>query len=338
MQQADNSLSGGCRSVRSGSGPAVLALASVLLLGACEARLDLSGVEQTLNQAVRRTDQLMVLERVGEQLIVLGNDGLLLRRGAASELWQRQQLERDGVHPDFIAGALCGDGSLVALSYQAEVWQTHDGGDSWHIESLPTEEDVQDIECTADNQLWVVGSYSTLLHRAAAGSEWQQSSLQEDAMLTAVTFASIEHGYAAGEFGLLAVTEDGGANWRVVDPIGEELYPLAVYFDAEDNGWVGGLQGVIMHSEDGGKSWQRTETPTESPIYNFLMVGERLLATGDQGTVLQWLNGRWQRVETPETPTYFRAGIAVSPHQALIAGGWGALLSISLASQQHSVD
>ena len=45
------------------SNVAFLAMAG--LLCACEARLNLSGVEQTLNQPIRRTDQLMVLEQVG---------------------------------------------------------------------------------------------------------------------------------------------------------------------------------------------------------------------------------------------------------------------------------
>lgn len=303
-------------------------LAGALLLGACEAKLDLSGVEQSLSQPIRRTDQLMVLEQVADNLVLLGNDGLLLRRAVDSELWQRQQLELGGVHPDFIAGAVCGDGSLVALSYQAQVWQTRDGGNSWQTQALPTEEDVQDIECTQDNQLWVVGSYSTLLHQPVSGGEWRESSLQEDALLTAVTFSTAGHGYVAGEFGLLAITDDSGASWRVVDPIGEELYPLAVYFDAEGSGWVGGLQGVIMRSEDGGASWARTETPTESPIYNFLMVGDRLVATGDQGTVLEWLDEGWSRVALPDIPVYLRTGIALNNNQALIAGGWGVLLPV----------
>lgn len=267
--------------IRHFSSAAILAMAGFLC--ACEARLNLSGVEDTLNQPIRRTDQLMVLEHVGETLVMLGNDGLLLRRPIEGEVWQRDQLGDADNHPDFISGAVCGDGSLVALSYQADVWHSRDQGESWQTYSLPTDEDVQDIDCTQSNELWVVGSFSTMLHSSAAGQEWEVTTLDEDAMLTAVTFSSAEQGYSAGEFGLLAVTKDAGDSWTVVDLIGDELYPLAVHFDLAGNGWVGGLQGVIMRSRDGGESWERTDTPTESPIYKFLMVGEKLIATGDQG-------------------------------------------------------
>ena len=49
--------------IRHFSSAAILAMAGFLC--ACEARLNLSGVEDTLNQPIRRTDQLMVLEHVG---------------------------------------------------------------------------------------------------------------------------------------------------------------------------------------------------------------------------------------------------------------------------------
>lgn len=308
-------------------------VAAVALLAGCEARLDLSGVEQTLNQPIRRTDQLMVLEQVGDRLLMLGNNGLLLSRATEGELWQREQLGEE-LHPDFISAAVCGDGSLVALSYQADVWHTSDEGVSWQSYPLPTEEDVQDIECTAANELWVVGSYSTLLHSSGVGQAWAESSLEEDAMLTAITFTSASEGYVAGEFGLLAATADGGASWGVLDPVGDELYPLAVNFDGAGGGWVGGLQGVIMRSQDSGQSWERTATPTESPIYNFLTVGGQLLATGDQGVVMAWQDGAWSKLATPDIPTYFRAGVALDGQRALIAGGWGVLLPLSLNTPQ----
>jgi photosystem II stability/assembly factor-like uncharacterized protein len=304
-------------------------LAIVCLTG-CEAKLDLSGVEKTLDQSIRRTDQLMVIERVGDELLVLGNNGLLLKRATNETDWQRSQLGEAGQHPNFISGSVCGDGSLVALSYQAEVWHTADAGESWTVGELPTEEDVQAIDCTVDNQMWVVGSYSTILNSGDGGDSWQEQTLDEDSMLTAITFSSESRGYAAGEFGLLAVTDDGGDSWQVIDPVGDELYPLAVRFDAQGQGWVGGLQGVIMHSEDDGASWVRTQTPTDSPIYNFIAVGDQLLATGDQGVVLHWFEGGWIIVETPDIPTYYRAGVALNESDVLIAGGWGVLLPLSI--------
>jgi len=306
-------------------------IAAPVLTG-CEARLDLSGVDKTLSESVRRTDQLMAIERFGDGSdVVLGNNGLVLTRASDVGVWQRQQVGEDMAHPNFIDSSQCADGSVVALAYEGQVWRSVDKGLSWSHSELPTEEEVQAIACTPAGDLWVVGSYSTLLVSHDQGESWTDTTMDEDAMLTQVQFVSASEGFAVGEFGLFLMTEDGGETWEIQEPIGDEMYPLSAYFSDRNTGWVGGLQGVIMYTDDGGLSWQRQQVQSDVPIYNFIANGS-MYATGDRGTVLKLKGNHWDKVAAPEIPTYYRSGVVSGKDSLLIVGGWGVMLPLDLAS------
>ena len=308
--------------------PCLLVMAVSFLTG-CEARLDLKGVESTLDQSIRRTDQLMSIQQLSDGTkLIFGNNGLVLKQGIGAEGWTRSELNVGLVKPNFIDSAVCPNGLAVALAYQNQIWLSDDQGDSWSLHELPTAEEVQAVDCTPKGDIWVVGSFSTLLVSKDGGDNWSESTMDEDSMLTAVTFSSAEKGFALGEFGLLLVTEDGGENWQMMNPVSEEFYPLSAYFQDSKTGWVGGLQGLIMQTNDGGVSWQRQKAASETPIYSFISNNEAVFATGDRGTVLTLKKGEWVRVPSPDNPTYYRSGISTEDHSLLIVGGWGVLLEL----------
>lgn len=59
---------------------------------------------------------------------------------------------------------------------------------------------------------------------------------------------------AAGERGLIALSDDGGRNWRQANcPVSVTLTGLA-FVDAQ-NGWAIGHSGVVLHTSDGGQNW-----------------------------------------------------------------------------------
>lgn len=303
----------------------VLSLAS-----GCEARLDLEGVENTLKQSVRRTDQLLSIEQLSDgSLIMFGNDGLLLTKSIGNQDWHRTQLRQDNISPNFIDSTVCNDQTIVALAYENQLWVSSDNGANWTTQVIPTQENLQAVDCTSTGDIWVVGSFSTLMKTEDRGLNWTTNSMQEDSMLTQVSFISENTGYAVGEFGLLLKTEDSGANWELLDPISDDFYPLAAYFQDDQNGWVGGLQGVIMKTIDGGRSWQRQVVNSEVPIYNFVSAGV-MYATGDRGTVLKNSGNEWNPVDVPEIPTYYRTGVVLDDNSMLLAGGWGVLTTVSL--------
>ncbi len=302
-------------------------------LTACEARLDLQGIDETLSEPIRRTDQLMSIQELtdGSQLIV-GNNGLLLTRDNGQADWHRDQLTSDGIFPNFIGSSICPDGTVILLAYENQVWLSNDIKSDWRSIALPTSEEVQAITCTPSGDIWVTGSFSTLLVSRDKARTWSETTMGEDSMLTAINFVSANKGFAVGEFGLVLKTQDGGDSWDYLDPVSEDFYPLSAHFYDDQTGWLGSLQGVIMHTSDGGTSWQRQTVASDVPIYNFIK-NDSLYATGDRGTVLKLDGSEWVRVPTPDIPTYYRSGIVTKDDSLLIAGGWGVLLPLDLSGQ-----
>ena len=77
-----------------------------LCLSGCEAQLNTQGIEKTLSQSIRRTDQLMtIVQRKDGSQLIAGNNGLLLSRDNASGKWLRETLSREGVNPNFIGSS-----------------------------------------------------------------------------------------------------------------------------------------------------------------------------------------------------------------------------------------
>lgn len=59
---------------------------------------------------------------------------------------------------------------------------------------------------------------------------------------------------AAGERGVIVLSDDGGRNWRQAKvPVAVTLTALA--FPVRNLGWAVGHGGVVLHSADGGESW-----------------------------------------------------------------------------------
>ncbi|HMV51535.1 MAG TPA: YCF48-related protein, partial [Blastocatellia bacterium] len=111
--------------------------------------------------------------------------------------------------------------------------------------------------------------------QSATQSNWRQQSSGVLAKLNAVHFIDRQHGWAAGNNGVLLATEDGGEKWsRVALPEYERQEPLLDVwrFDAERGILLGeydlydrrpeiepGKRIFLLRSEDRGRRWQSGE-------------------------------------------------------------------------------
>lgn len=298
-----------------------------LALSGCEAPLNLEGVDKELAKSVRRTDQFQAIAANDSTLLAVGSDGIIVSSPRDNVSWTRQLIESK---PSFVDLEACPDQTFAALGMDGQVWFADASGGNWQPSPIGTQESVLALACGPDNSVWVTASFSTLIHSKDKGQSWSEMSLEEDSQLTDIKFIDANTLVAAGEFGLVVKSTDGGASWSAPEFMPNDFYPQGIHFTSAQEGWAAGLSGQILHTTDGGVSWQQQTTPTESPLYSFHALGERLFVTGDHGNLLELNNGSWQRVESPKIPVYLRDAEALNEKQLLVAGGWGSLFAVDV--------
>lgn len=302
-----------------------------MLLVGCEAALDLAAVRAQASQPIQRTDFYQAMAQNDQLVAIAGNNGALLVSEDGGQKWRRVRL---ATTESFISLDNCPDGSFIALTFSNRLWHGDPAGRAWKPHDLPSSEQMMTATCAPDGSWWAGGSFTTIQSSSDQGLTWNETSLDEDAILTNLQFLDASTGIATGEYGLVLRTDDGGGNWDYAGYLPDEFYPHASHFDSMDEGWVGGLNGFIYHTRDGGESWSQQPTDTNVPVFGFVAGAEGLFALGDNATVLYLKNGEWQSLATPNQPLYLRDGVLLNTRKLLTAGGRGLLLTIDIPPTQ----
>lgn len=299
-----------------------------ILLGACEAPLNLDQVTAEGTKEVRRYDMFQASAESGDRVIVVSSIGAALVSDDNGDNWERHELPG---RPSLIDVTACSNGDFYALDSERGVWQFPAGDGDWVSSTIDTPESTLAIECAPGDRLWVSASYSTLYSRDLQSQEWQEFSLGEDLQFTSVRFIDELTGFAVGEFGTVLVTADGGENWSTVEPLPNEFYPMAADFLDATTGWIGGLDGVIWQTEDGGESWQRQSSLNKSPIYNVQATADGIYAAGGSAKLVEFVDGKWQSLaDAPKVLAYIRGLTVLRDGALLVAGGGGTLAKIAV--------
>ncbi len=301
-----------------------IALPAILFtLTGCEAPLMMEGVETARKHPLHRTDRYQAVARHASNVVVVGNQGVIVYSSDKGNSWGRVELPD---WPALIDVVACPNGQFVALAFAPKVFVSSDGGATWMPQEIPTSESPQAMTCAPDNKIWVVGAFTTRWTSSDAGATWDETTNDEDALLTTVQFFDANTGVITGEFGTVMTTTDGGENWETQAPLVDEFYPQAAYFENPQVGWIAGLGGVILHTTDGGQSWTEQETETVVPLYGLEKVGDTIYVVGGEGTLLQYDGDQWRRVDHGKPiRLYIRAIRALDDTRAIVAGVGGAL-------------
>lgn len=83
---------------------------------------------------------------------------------------------------------------------------------------------------------------------------YQAPLVQRAPLMTAVRAG--ERIVAAGDFGTILVSDDGGRNWRQA-PTPTRATLTALHFIDAQHGWAAGHGGVLLETRDGGAQWTR---------------------------------------------------------------------------------
>ena len=69
----------------------------------------------------------------------------------------------------------------------------------------------------------------------------------------AVCFTNLRNGWAVGDKGLIAITDDGGRHWTLQKNQAHALL-MDVFFTNSKTGWIAGQNG-LLYTQNGGKTW-----------------------------------------------------------------------------------
>jgi len=146
---------------------------------------------------------------------------------------------------------------------------------------------------------YVLCEPSTVMITADSGATWAARDTGAKTRLRAIAFTDVNHGFVAGDGGLLLATEDGGKSWQE-RKTGTTESLTDIEF-AGQSGWVAGYTGVLLHSGDGGRTWAKQTTGTSQSLESmFFLDAEHGWAVGWAGTILRTSNGgqTWEQIKT----------------------------------------
>lgn len=149
----------------------------------------------------------------------------------------------------------------------------------------------------AGRRLVAVGDYGVVLLSDDDGRTFRQAqAVPTRATLTSVSFADEKRGWAAGHWGVILHTADGGETWslqRSDTAVDRPLFSLH-FFDAE-HGVAVGLWSLVLTTADGGRTWTEAKLPTppeggkaDRNLFALFANGKgSLFAAAERGTVLR---------------------------------------------------
>lgn len=315
---------------RGGRLSAVLLTLLAASLAGCEAPLDMSQVQREIAKPIHRFDQLKAAAVNHRRILVVGDYGTVLSTTDQGQSWQRTRLP---TRASLLSVAACDDGRFITIDSVRTAWVSDTEGGNWRKHPIDTRESLMSVTCDPRGRFWITASFSTLISSDDNAASWHSTSQEEDMQLTNIQWLDADHAVVTGEFGSLFLTGDGGKSWQRGNDIPNEFYPLAAHFNSLDEGWVAGLSGTILHTADGGMHWTRQPVESHAPIYSLIASGKQLYATGDSGTLLQLVDGRWLPMpDLPHIFSYLITAVPVSEEKLLVTGGHGNISPIMVAA------
>jgi Photosynthesis system II assembly factor YCF48 len=298
---------------------------AALVLAGCGAGAQVPGTNA--RNSTLRTDQFQAIASNSNRAVAVRYGGLavLTRKG---EMLAR--LDLPGA-PALIDVTACADGSFAALDFDRKVWVADAEAANWKPMPLQGKFRPLALTCNTKNQLWVVGSDTTIASSNDKGANWTARNFKKDAMLNSVQFLDDTHAFITGEFGMLLRSEDGGATWNADAKIPEDFYPYAALFVTRAEGYVTGLAGTILKTTDSGLTWNKTENVSGLPQFGLARHGTTVYSVGAGGSLQRLDGNRWLATNYgTRAPAYLRALNPLGSDGALIAGGAGAIHHVSL--------
>ena len=270
----------------------------------------------------------------GQRGWIVGTFGLILDTQDGGRTWNRRA---NFTTKALTALSFADDQHGFAVGSGGTIATTVDRGGSWEEQISGTAEHLLGLHALSERNVYVVGAFGTILSTANGGANWNKHKLSWERLiprvveeigylepnLNAVYFVTHEVGWAAGEFGLVLRTTDGGRTWAS-QRYGPDSPQLAdIVFRDEHRGFAVGQKGTVLTTLDGGEHWLPLDVGTRRNLNKIFMDGDRGVIAGN-GIVFQTENGgsTWEPVGSFPNNIWL-SGVAANDRKAIAVGQAG---------------
>ena len=200
-----------------------------------------------------------------ERSVIVGGLGAVVRTTDGGESWTEQRV--DGVDQFTDVTVAEGD-TLFAIGSPSVIFRSDDAGVSWTQQQVPSPRprNLNRVAFVDANHGWVAAT-EVILHTEDGGATWipQQVPVPELFEMNAVVFVDEKNGMASGNYwvlgSLIARTNDGGANWRIVYRDPRRSHFVTVWAGFDPDRWIAQSSVDLLHTDDGGTTWRTTPSP-----------------------------------------------------------------------------
>ncbi len=193
---------------------------------------------------------------VGNEIILVGGEGMILRSRDGFATWQRQRIAPGEYRTIYSIEAL-GPGLWIVVGERGLCYRTLDAGGHWEPVPLPVDVTLYRVRKMkmSDNVVVAVGENGVILVSRYQGLNWKQKPSGTNRALWSVGWWQ-NMAVAVGEDGVVVRSWDAGYNWQVVrspDSLQGTLYDVAA---VDQDRWIAVGEGmVLVQSTDGGQQW-----------------------------------------------------------------------------------
>lgn len=279
-------------------------LAALLFAAAClPALAQVPGAPVALQAQPARASASAVLApmlgaaRAGQRIVAVGDYGIALLSDDNGKHFR--QAGKMPVSSTLTAVSFADEKNGWAVGHWGAIVHTADGGETWSIQRLDTQEDrpLFSVHFFNAEEGVAVGLWSLVLRTNDGGKTWETVSLpappeggRADRNLFA-TFASPKGSlFVAAERGAVLRSDDKGQTWQYLNTGYKGSFWTGVALH-DGTLLVAGLRGSLYRSADDGKSWQAVDSGSKSSLTDLVEVGTRVVGVGLDGVEVESANG-----------------------------------------------
>jgi photosystem II stability/assembly factor-like uncharacterized protein len=201
----------------------------------------------------------------GNQIIVVGERGAILRSADSGRTWQAAASPTRATLTAVTFAFLTAPRLGWAVGHDAQILATTDAGATWtkQFQGENLQDSFLDVIALDAQRVIAVGAYGLFLVTTDGGKTWKRQKITpDDYHFNRISRGSSGTLYLAGEHGTLLRSGDAGATWTsIAAPYDGSFYGILPL--AGRTLLAHGLRGRIFLSNDDGGSWRLIATPSE---------------------------------------------------------------------------